>query len=60
MEVVKRVAVKLTSGRWIATMTACAVWVILCKTIPPEVNAALLTLVLNSYFNRKRDPDPEP
>lgn len=53
---------KLTSGRWLATMTACAVWVILTLQGVPsgEVQVGLLTLVLNSYFSKRQDERANP
>jgi hypothetical protein len=50
-----RILEKLTSGRWLLTITACFVWAI-CTwhgTFDGPVNSGLLVLVIKEYFDRK-------
>lgn len=52
---------KAMSGRFIATVTACALWFILAyrDRISQEFNATMLVRIFNWYFKRKKDEEDE-
>jgi hypothetical protein len=52
---------KLSSGRWIATIAACIIWAMLAyrDRLSPEFHGGTITLVIASYFQRKRAEDSE-
>jgi hypothetical protein len=52
---------KASSARWLATVCACLIWGILTwrDRISQEFNASMIALILNWYFQSKKDAPTE-
>ncbi len=57
----RRAGSKVASARWLATVAACVIWGILTwrDRIGQEFNASMIALILNWYFQSKKDSATE-